>query len=475
MGNQIPPSDPYAERTMIGLAMTLGRIPHGAAMLTPADFYLPVHETLWAAMVGLVGQQKPCDITSLRAYLQRRGLPDNHQGVPDLYLLELLETPPAADATHVAETILSLSKRRALIQVFERGLQRAHESLDDVETQLHEHDEELQRIERVAKEPTGYQFLPGGQFILDTDPVPTPLWGDGEQVLWADGESLIIAGAQGLGKTTLAQQLALGWAGFPKYGELLGFPIEPGRRLLYLAMDRPQQAARSFRRMVTEDQRAELDDRIVVWRGPPPTDLARHPELLLQLCDLAYADAVILDSLKDAAIPLSDDEVGAGYNLARQLACARGVQLIELHHLRKAPFAARKDHQLAVDDLYGSTWITSGAGSVVLLMGKPGDPIVKMRHLKQPAIEVGPFSILHNDLTGRSEIWHSIDLLALVRSTGSMSAVDAAKALYDTDKPSPAEKEKARRALDRLVASDHLWVFDQGDVATKRPRMWAPK
>jgi hypothetical protein len=34
--------------------------------------------------------------------------------------------------------------------------------------------------------------------------------------------------------------------------------------------------------------------------------------------------------------------------------------------------------------------ITAGAGSVVLLWGAAGDPIVEWRHLKQPAAEVGP-------------------------------------------------------------------------------------
>ena len=35
------------------------------------------------------------------------------------------------------------------------------------------------------------------------------LWGVGESVLWAAGEPLKIVGHQGVGKTTIAQQLAL--------------------------------------------------------------------------------------------------------------------------------------------------------------------------------------------------------------------------------------------------------------------------
>jgi len=473
MNGRTPPNDEHAERVILGSAMSLGRIPQAASGLVPSDFYHPTHAMIWAAMIELGGQQKPCDITVLRAHLQERGLINTQMGIADLYLFELLEQPAPADAAYVAQIIEERAKRRLLIEALQRGIQSAYESSDDVDAQLSETLDRLGRVPRVARQ-SEYQFLPGGSFILDSDPMPRALWGESDRVIWSDGEALIIAGAQGLGKTTLAQQLALGWIGIHKYSSLLGFPIEPGRRVLYLAMDRPRQAQRSFRRMVTEEERDALDDRLVVWKGPPPADLAKHPELLLRLCDEAYADAVIVDSLKDAAIPLSDDEVGAGYNRARQLACAKGVQIVELHHLRKALSGAKAEHP-SIDDLYGSTWITSGAGSVVLLTGRPGDPIVHLHHLKQPAVEVGPFSILHNDVSGRSEMWHSVDLIELVRVRGSITALDAAKALYETEKPSPAEREKARRRLDRLVADGFLWPLDPGDRATNRPASWTVK
>jgi hypothetical protein len=150
------------------------------------------------------------------------------------------------------------------------------------------------------------------------------------------------------------------------------------------------------------------------------------------------------------------------------------VQVIELHHLRKALSGAKATHP-TIDDVYGSTWITSGAGSVILLNGKPGDPIVTFHHLKQPMAPVGPFQILHNDVTGRSTIWHEVNLVELARAKGSISAMDAAKAIHDTEKPTASEKQKARRRLDALVSSGHLWVVDQGDEKTLRPRMWALK
>lgn len=321
-----------------------------------------------------------------------------------------------------------------------------------------------------------YAFVPGGSFILDTPPNPDPLWGNGDEVLLADGEALIIAGRQGLGKTTMAGQLALGRCGFPEYAELLGFTITPGdRRVLYLAMDRPRQVARSFRRMVGEAWRQELDDRLVVWRGPPPADLAKFHGLLLDLCRKAGADTVVVDSLKDAAVGLTDDEVGAGYNRARQTAIEAGVQVVEGHHQRKAPNGAKTGHY-TLDDLYGSTWLTSGVGSVVLLTGAPGDPIVGFHHLKQPASEVGPFKVIHDHDVGRSTIWHATDLvLAAKAASGGLSSVDAARLLFEVALPTPSQREKARRRLLSLEVAGHLVVVQAGDKAANQLTKWGAR
>lgn len=333
---------------------------------------------------------------------------------------------------------------------------------------------ELKAVDDVERaEFGGYDKLRrGGSFILDTPADPVPLWGDGQDVLWAEGESLVIAGRQGVGKSTLAQQLALACAGFEEHDKLLGYPVSarPGK-VLYLAMDRPRQIARSMRRMVGEAWRDELDDMLLVWPGPPMYDMAKFPGVLKAMVDDLVADYVVVDSIKDAAIGLNEDEVGASWNRARQLCLTSGAQLIELHHQRKALNGAKAGTP-TLDDLYGSTWITSGAGSVLLLTGSPGDPIVGLHHLKQPAGEVGPLKVIHDHDTGRSSVWHSTDLVTAAGATDEgLTAVDAARLLYDAERPTPSQREKARRRLDTLVRSSHL-VCDEGDRAANRPTRW---
>jgi hypothetical protein len=328
--------------------------------------------------------------------------------------------------------------------------------------------------EEDAPPETSLRFSTGGRFILDTPPNPIPLWGRGQSVLWAQGEALTIVGGQGVGKTTLAQQIALGRCGFAEYAEVLGFPIMPNMkgRTLYLAMDRPRQAARSFRRMVGEAWRADLDDRLLVWEGPPLIDIAKDSTALLGYAQAADAETLLVDSIKDAALKLSDDEVGGAWNRARQLTLRAGIEVIELHHQRKKS-DGRVAMRPSIDDVYGSTWITSGSGSVVLLAGHPGDPMVTLHHLKQPAEEVGPFQVLHDHTWGRSTVWQQVDLVRLASAMPEgITAVQAAQAMFEVDKPSRAEREKARRRLDRFVSEGLMRVVDQGDRAAAQPTRW---
>lgn len=296
----------------------------------------------------------------------------------------------------------------------------------------------------------GWRFAPGGSFVLDVPPLPPAVWGAGQQVAWAQGEALMLCGPAGVGKTTLAVQLVAARLGIGQE-EVLGLPVRPGaKRVLYLAMDRPPQIARAMGRLFTEDDRRALDEKLIVWPGPPPYDMAKRPETLAALCDRAKADTVIVDSLKDSAVKLSDDEVGGGYNRARQKALVEGVEVLELHHQRKAGGDNKRPTKL--DDVYGSTWLTAGAGSVLLLWGEPGDPVVELHHLKQPAEQLGPWMVLHDHERGRSWIDPQPDVLTLVRNQRQvgMTPTLLAKTLYHTDKPSRSEVERARRRLNQL-------------------------
>lgn len=291
-------------------------------------------------------------------------------------------------------------------------------------------------------------YATGAQFVLDEDASLTPRWGKGTEVLWAKGESAFMAGPAGVGKTTITHQLMGALVGI--LPEVLGYPVIEAQRVLYLALDRPSQIRRAMRRIFGEQHRETLAERLVVWRTPLPQDIGKHPGILLDLAQRFGCDVVIIDSLKDAAVGLSDDEVGGNVNRAIQACLAAGVDVFILHHQRKGQGGSKPT---SLEDVYGNTWIVAGAGSVILLWGEAGSELVELTHLKQPADPVGPLKLEHNHHEGRTMVTHGWDALSFLRMKGAKGAtlVDAAQAEHGTTDLSDARKKKTERKLRALV------------------------
>jgi AAA domain-containing protein len=230
------------------------------------------------------------------------------------------------------------------------------------------------------------RVVDGATFLEDvSDHVPA-LWGTEETVLWAQGEPLALVGPEGVGKTTIGQQLALARIGIRS--RILRFPVQEAKaKVLYIAADRPRQAARSMSRMIGDKHQDTLRERLVVWKGPLPFSLADEPQGLVQLAGQLEASDVVIDSLKDVQPDLVKDEIGSRVNIAFQELIASDRELLVLHHQRKQMNAAAKPKAIA--DVYGSRWLTAGTGSVLLVWGEPGDLVVELIHLKQPVEEVG--------------------------------------------------------------------------------------
>ncbi len=429
------------------------------ATLQDSDMGDPRHRLILAAIRALVGAGTAPEPGLVLAELQRTGahklFPAGRD--PGVVLVDLIGLAPAAGSL---PHYVQLVRDRALLTAATATATRIQQAVErgDVDNLLVIASQGLaELLEDRAASSAKSRLVKGGTFTLDVpDGIPA-VWGEGEQVLWASGESLMIVGSPGVGKSTLTQQVVLARVGI--LPTALGRPVAVGRRVLYLACDRPPQVQRSFHRMVRPSDRDYLDDRLVVWKGPPPQDFAKHPGTLLEMAQAADADTVVIDSLKDVAIKLTDDEVGAGYNNARQNALVAGVELLELHHqTKRGGGGVGKPNTLA--DVYGSAWITAGAGSVVLLHGEAGDPHVELLHLKQPGEPVGPLDVVHDHQAGTSTISTDRDPLSLLRAADKLTAGQLARLLYVPDgsrQPKAAEVEKARRVLDRLDRQGHAY------------------
>lgn len=234
-----------------------------------------------------------------------------------------------------------------------------------------------------------------------------PLFGTAEAPVSASGQAWMIVGEDGTGKTSDAQQYVKarlnldGWG-----GEMWGRPVAPlpeDESVYYLAMDRPRQALEAATRGL--DQRrhgAALRERLTFWQGPTPYPLwgAAGAEWLLEKVAQRRVGLLVLDSRKDAGDATNPDSL-SGINRLVQALCARGVEVLILHHPNQSSRAGR-DPQLA--DVYGWREVYSGLGSVVFLEGRAGETQLEVHHLKPIRARLEPFIIERDHAEGRSRV-----------------------------------------------------------------------
>ena len=467
----VPPQNLEAEESVLGAMMIapaacLAVQEHLAA--DGSDFYRESHALVYRAALALTGKQVPVTPITLTDQLEQEGRLVDAGGRVRLHELAAL-VPASANVAHYARIVAGTARLRGLIRAGGEISRLGWDRVGEVDELLVE---ARQIVEQATAAPLQIQvrdrLIPGGTFILDADTDTASLWGGGDEIAWAAGEGLMIAGPQGVGKTTLMQQLALARAGVRS--AVLNMPVvEDARKVLYIAADRPRQAQRSLARMVHENERAILDERLIVHRGPPLPLITTDDRSLARLAEQAGAGTVIVDSLKDVAVKLADDEHGGRINLAFQALIADGVELLVGHHQRKASTDNKKPAKL--DDVYGSTWITSGLGSVMLLWGEPGDVLVELTHLKQPREEIGPWNIQHDHLRGMTSILAKPELTDLLYRAGTqgLTCNEATSLRLETDNPSRNEVEKTRRKLRKLTDSGHV-VEIPGRHPTDPPR-----
>ncbi|GGO72411.1 bifunctional DNA primase/polymerase [Nocardioides deserti] len=375
----------------------------------------------------------------------------------------------AGEAGATVASGLDAGSQEALILLQESSATAMERDIEDAVRKLRIRDAAARafQAEKIAERHArsrNARKMSGSEFFLDL-PAETPtLWGDGKRILWIDGEPLLICGDDGTGKSTIDHQLMAARLGFRD--ELLGYSVTPAEGIvLYLAMDRPEQARRAGNRLYPDsvdiDFRSNLAANLAVWRGPLPVDVLAGPEVLADWIHSEFGPVaeVHADSLKDVASKLSDDAVGSGINSAIQEVVSRGINWVGLHHQRKASGENRRPDSLS--DVYGSRWLTAGQGSVLMLVkaGEFDKDQVEMRQLKEPSDRVPALLLEHDRSRGRTRVVEaSQDPEQILRAAGEAgaTALDVAAAMYAKDKSevTGAEKKKADRLLARLVKSE---------------------
>lgn len=328
-------------------------------------------------------------------------------------------------------------------------------SIDEIDRLLGEIEGSAAKLLATDDETTTWRdrIVDGATWLRTSAPSITSVWGDETTIPVARNQPTIIAGAPGVSKTTMVQQLVLGTIGVPGYETLLGWPVlemPDGQNALILASDRPDQARLSMMRMIDGEEAWEtLEQRLRIWTGPPPESIAKRPSLLLEMAQEAGSGIVVVDSLKDLAIGLSDDEVGARVNQAHQYLAAAGIDVVTLHHPRKRG-RDNADARWTLDDLYGSAWIGAGAGSVIFL--EKGPTSIEATQVKSPNGIEGTWRYTIDLATGGLAVGGRNEVLAAVEDAGptGITTSDVARWVLAVDKPTSAQVERVRRELRQL-------------------------
>src|SRR5689334_1232086 len=102
-GDRTPPQDNAAEQSVLGsMLLSKDSIADVSEVLRGADFYRPVHEVIFDAIIDLYGRGEPADPITVANELQRRGELARIGGAPYLHTLSA-NVPIAANAGYYAE------------------------------------------------------------------------------------------------------------------------------------------------------------------------------------------------------------------------------------------------------------------------------------------------------------------------------------------------------------------------------------
>ncbi|MFJ3673785.1 replicative DNA helicase [Streptomyces sp. NPDC090106] len=389
--DRMPPCDLYAEQSVLGgMLLSLDAIGEVSEVLKPADFYRPVHETIYDAILAVYAKGDPADPLTVAAELTRRGEINKVGGAP--YLHTLVQTvPTAANAEYYAEIVREKAVLRRLTEASTRIAQLAYSGegdLDDIVATAHT---ELQAaVEARSGSSTGSSAASIIERVIDDlgsdsgdaiTGVPTGFTDlDSLTKGFQPGQLIVLAARPAVGKSTLALDFAraasikhdLSTAFFSlEMGEkeigmrLLSAEARVGLHHLRGGTLTDEDWTRMGRRMGDIGQaRLHVDD-------SPGLSLAEIRTRTNRLARTKGLDLVIVDYLQ-LMTPASrrgatrQEEVAAMSRGLKLMAKTLGVPVIALSQLNRGP-EQRTDKKPQVSDLRESGAIEQDADMVILL------------------------------------------------------------------------------------------------------------
>jgi len=240
---KVPPHDAEAEKSVLGALLidpsSIGLIAH---FLLPNHFYSRQNQVIYDACLGLFEKQKPIDAVTLKNELKTAGNLTTAGGQG--YLAELISSvPTAANVEHYAQIVKNQFIKRKIIEVSSRAVEKAFENTSDTRSMLDNIESEVFSI---AEESVGRDFVPLKNLLTESFErleelsksdghlrgLPTGIPElDMKLAGMQDSNLLILAARPGVGKTSLALNMALHAAHHHKKGVAI-FSLEMSKEEL---------------------------------------------------------------------------------------------------------------------------------------------------------------------------------------------------------------------------------------------------
>jgi replicative DNA helicase len=187
---KLPPQNLEAEESVLGaLMLDKNAIIKVIDILTPADFYKPIHTKIYEAIFNLFEKHQPIDILSVTAKLKESGSLSEIGG--SSYLTKLIESvPTSSHVEHYAKIVKEKKLLRDLIRTSAEITEQAVNPSDDIENLFDEIEQKIfaisqrsisqkfvavkeelksayERIEKIHSGDTVYRGIPTGFTALD--------------------------------------------------------------------------------------------------------------------------------------------------------------------------------------------------------------------------------------------------------------------------------------------------------------------
>jgi len=218
---KIPPQDLEAEKSVLGaILIDASSISLVAEFLKPEHFYLPENQMIFSSMITLFEKQHPIDLVTIKDELKLSGNLKKIGG--QTYLADLINSvPTSANIENYAQIIKGHYVKRKLIELSSRMVEKAFDETGDVKKLLDQAESEIfslsqshlhrdfielkeilaesfERIEEFSKTGSGIRGVPTGYTAIDN------------KLAGLQNSNLIVLAARpGIGKTTLALNIAL--------------------------------------------------------------------------------------------------------------------------------------------------------------------------------------------------------------------------------------------------------------------------